>query len=182
MRPGRGESGPSPLCLNTSSGAAEAPDGLCDVLPQAQACQPPPHRHRPAPTESSHRADASDPRILRQPDAAALPWSCGHTEGSGHALRLLTGFGQTRGTTRWGSGPHMCILRATTRPKANAGGSWPQWVGGLRQARGRCGHEGGLGVTGKGRGRISGGLPTLHTMLAALGKSTNVPQPPCPHL
>lgn len=64
------------------------------------------------------------------------------------------------------SGPHVCILRAPSRPKANAGGSWPQWVGGLRQPGGRCGHldhEGGLGVTGEGRGGISGGLPTLYT-------------------
>lgn len=149
--------------------------------PSGPACRPPPHRHRPAPTESSHRADASDPRPLRQPDtAAAPPWSCGHTEGSGHALRLLTGFGQTRGTAQYGSGPHVCILRAPTRPKANAAGSWPQRVGGLTQPRGRCGHEGGLGVTGKGRGRISKGPPTLHIPLAASGESTSVPRPPCP--
>lgn len=74
----------------------------------------------------------------------------------------------------------MCILRAPTRPKANAGGSWPQRVGGLTQPRGRCGHEGGLGVTGKGRGRISRGPPTLHIPLAASGNSTSVPRPPCP--
>lgn len=56
----------------------------------------------------------------------------------------------------------MCILRAPSRPKANAGGSWPQWVGGLRQPGGRCGHldhEGGLGVTERAEAGSQEGCP-----------------------
>lgn len=42
MGTGREGRRPSPLCLNTGSGAAEVPDALCDVLPQAQPAGPHP--------------------------------------------------------------------------------------------------------------------------------------------
>lgn len=44
------------------------------------------------------------------------------------------------------------------------------------------GYEDGMAGTGEGRGRMSGGLQTLSSLLAALGKLTKVPKPQCPHL